>query len=185
MARIQPVDRNNTDTETVEFLDSVQKSMGGVPNIISTMANSLVVGKAYIGLNHVLSTGKLSARLREMISLTVAQGNECGYCLSAHTFLGKRAGLTEDETDAARGAVSKDAKEHAALEFAEKLVSLRGRVSDEALAQVRQAGYTEGEIAEIITNVALNIFTNYFNHVADTDIDFPSVPVQSARASAE
>jgi alkylhydroperoxidase family enzyme len=64
----------------------------------------------------------------------------------------------------------------AALRFARELVTERGRVSDKDLAQVRKAGFSEGEITEIIANVALNLFTNYFNHVADTSIDFPIVP---------
>ena len=38
------------------------------------------------------------------------------------------------------------------------------------------AGFSEGEVAEIVANVALNIFTNYFNHVAETEVDFPTAP---------
>ena len=175
MARIQPVKKENADSTTAELLRSVEKKMGKVPNIVATMANSPAVAKAYLGFSQSLSGGSLAARLREQIALAVGQTNNCDYCVAAHTALGKGAGLTEAETLDARRIDAKDNKERAALEFARKIVDERGWVSDDDLQQVRQAGYNDGEIAEIVANVALNVFTNYFNHVAGTDVDFPAV----------
>ena len=107
--------------------------------------------------------------------MVVGETNNCEYCLAAHTALGKGAGLTEGETCDARRAEANDDKERTALQFARTIVHERGRVSDEDVQAVRQAGYDDGQIAEIVANVALNIFTNYFNHVAETEIDFPMV----------
>lgn len=180
MPRIQPVDQNTTDAATAELLGSVKKKLGMVPNIVATMANSPAVANAYLGFSQSLSTGSLPARLREQIALVVGETNDCGYCVAAHTALGKRAGLSEQETCDARRAVASDDKENVALEFARKIVSDRGHVSDVDVQQVRQAGYTDGEIAEIVANVALNIFTNYFNHVAETEVDFPAAPELAA-----
>jgi AhpD family alkylhydroperoxidase len=108
--------------------------------------------------------------------LAVGETNNCGYCVAAHTALGKGAGLSEAETVDARYADSQDEEERAALQFAHKVVSERGWVSDDDVQRVRQAGYNDGEIGEIVANVALNIFTNYFNHVAGTEVDFPVAP---------
>ena len=180
MPRIQPVDRNSADAATTELLGSVKKKLGAVPNIVATMANSPAVANAYLEFSQSLSTGSLSARLREQIALVVGESNGCGYCVAAHTTLGKRAGLTEQETCDARRAVASDNKESVALEFARKIISDRGNVSDVDFQHVRQAGYTDGEIAEIVANVALNIFTNYFNHVAETEVDFPAPPELAA-----
>ena len=180
MPRIQPVNKDTADTATAELLGTVEKKLGTVPNIIATMANSAAVAKAYLGFSQSLSTGSLSARLREQIALVVGETNGCGYCLAAHTALGKRAGLTEVETCDARRAESSDGKERAALEFARRIVSDRGHLTDDDVSQVRQAGYTDGEVAEIVANVALNIFTNYFNHVAETEVDFPAAPELAA-----
>lgn len=180
MPRIQPVDKDSTDPATAELLGAVQKKMGTVPNIIATMANSPAVAKAYLGFSQSLSTGSLPARLREQIALVVGETNGCHYCVAAHTALGKGAGLTEGETCDARRAVASDGQEQAALEFARKIVSDRGNVSDDDVQKVRQAGYTDGEVAEIVANVALNIFTNYFNHVARTEVDFPAAPELTA-----
>lgn len=180
MPRLQPVNQATADRGTAELLGSVKKTLGGVPNLIATMANSPAVAKAYLGFSQSLSGGRLPARLREQIALVVGETNNCGYCVAAHTSLGKGAGLTEAETVDARRAQVKDAKEHAAIEFARKVVTEQGGISDDDVQHVRQAGYTDGEIGEIVANVALNIFTNYFNHVAGTEIDFPAAPNTAA-----
>jgi len=176
MSRIAPVDSNSADAATAELLSDVKKKLGGVPNIIATMANSPAVAKAYLGFSQALAGGSLPARLREQIALVVGETNRCDYCVAAHTQLGKGAGLTEDETLRARRANPADDQERVALEFARQVVEQRGYVSDEAVEQLREAGYTDGEIAELVANVALNIFTNYFNHVAETEVDFPAPP---------
>ena len=173
MSRIQPVNAETATGATADILTSVKKKMGMVPNLISTMAQSPAVANAYLSFSGALSGGNLPSSLREQIALTVGQRNECSYCLSAHTMLGKSAGLSEDDVVVARQGTASDAKSAAALEFAAKLVDDRGNVSDEDLTTVRNAGFSDGEIAEIVANVALNLFTNYFNHVAETEVDFP------------
>jgi uncharacterized peroxidase-related enzyme len=176
MPRLQPVTKATADATTTNLLETVEKKMGMIPNIISTMANSPAVANAYLGFSQSLSTGSLSPRLREQIALVVGETNRCGYCVAAHTALGKGAGLSEQETCDARRARAADNKERAVLEFARAMVNERGFVTDDHVQQVRDAGYNDGEIAEIVGNVALNIFTNYFNHVAETEVDFPIVP---------
>jgi AhpD family alkylhydroperoxidase len=123
----------------------------------------------------------LSPQLREQIALAVAQENDCDYCLAAHTALGRSVGLSDEAIRDSRRGASPDSKTDAALRFARLIVEKRGRVSDEDVARVRYAGHTDAEIAEIVANVAVNIFTNYFNHVAETEVDFP--PAQRARAA--
>ena len=180
MPRINPVNRDAADAATGRLLDTVQKKLGVVPNLIATMASSPAVANAYLGFSQSLSSGRLPARLREQLALVVGETNGCGYCVAAHTALGKGAGLSEGETCDARRAVAADDKERAALQFARTIVSDRGNVSDDDVHAVRQAGYSDGEIGEIVANVALNIFTNYFNHVAGTEVDFPAAPQLAA-----
>ncbi len=172
MARINPVEWN-ANSKTHELLEAVKKSMGMVPNMIATMAQSPAVLQAYLKFNQSLAGGSLPAALRQQISLAVSEANQCNYCLSAHTFLGSKAGLSESDLLDARHGTATDEKTNAALVFARKIVEDRGHVSDENLEEVRRAGYSDGEIAEIVANVALTTFTNYFNRVADTEIDFP------------
>lgn len=180
MARIQPVDPNAADPATAELLGSVKKKLGTVPNLVATMANSPAVAKAYLGFSQALAGGTLSAKLREQIALAVSESNSCNYCLAAHTALGKKVGLSEQEACDARRAISEDQTVQVALDFAHKLVQDRGIVGDADVERLRNAGYTDGQIGEIVANVALNVFTNYFNHVADTEVDFPAASCLAA-----
>ena len=120
--------------------------------------------------------GALPAATHERIALAIAEFNGFDYCLSAHTYLATRvAKLDESEVAANRSGSSNDAKADAAVRFARKVAQLRGHVSDEDVRAVRTAGYTDGEIVEIVQHVALNTWTNYVNSVARTEIDFPLV----------
>jgi len=103
----------------------------------------------------------------------VAYSNSCEYCLAAHTAIGGMLGLTPSQLEAAYTADSTDPRIAAALHFAQQVVQNQGHVSDEDVAEVRQAGYGDAEIAEIVGHVALNVLTNYFNTVAQTEVDFP------------
>jgi len=175
MARINPVERN-TNSKTRELWETVEKKMGMVPNAIATMAQSPAVVQAYLAGSQALAGGSLSEKLRHQIALTVSEANQCDYCVSAHSYFANKAGLSESDVLDARHGTSSNGKTNAALNFARRIVEDRGHVSDEDLEEVRQAGYTDGEIAEIIANVGMITFTNYFNHVANTEVDFPYVP---------
>lgn len=180
MARIQPVAVGQASGATAELLTGVRKKLGMVPNLVATLAQSPAAAQAYLGFSGALAGGRLPARLREQIALVVGETNGCEYCVAAHTLLGKGAGLTEQETCDARQAVAADDREQAALAFARKIVEDRASVSDADVAAVRAAGWEDGDLVEIVAHVALNLFTNYFNHVAGTEVDFPAAPALAA-----
>lgn len=176
MIRIHPITSDTACEEQRAILDSVQKAMGGVPNLLATMTRSPAVVKAYLGFSQALSQGALPAKLRESIALVVGEENSCQYCLSAHTALAGKAGLGETDIIKARGAEADDPKTAAALRFAKKVVAERGVIADADVEDLRENGLDGGAIVEIVANVALNLFTNYINHVAGTEIDFPRAP---------
>ena len=176
MQRIPSISPDLASPEQKQIFTNVKQALGIVPNLISTMAQSPAVAHAYLSFSGALAKGSLSPRLREQIALVVGQANSCDYCVAAHTLLGGKAGLSADEAIAARKGNSSDAKTAAALAFAKKLVKERGEVSDADVASLSELGFTPGEISEIVANTALNIFTNYFNHVAGTVVDFPPAP---------
>jgi uncharacterized peroxidase-related enzyme len=183
MSRLTQIAPDTATGKTKELLDAVKSKLGLVPNMVRAMANSPAALNAYVQFSGALAGGSLSARNREQIALAVGQVNECHYCLSAHSALGKMAGLTPDQIRDSRQGTAADAKTDALLHFARKLVETRGQVSDGDVDAVRQAGFSDGEIAEAVAGVALNIFTNYFNHVAATDIDFPMADALPATRS--
>jgi uncharacterized peroxidase-related enzyme len=180
MPRLTPVNPANASGKAKQLLDAVQAKLGLTPNMMKTFANAPVVLEGYLNLNGSLAGGVLSAQFREQIALAVAQANSCEYCLSAHSVLGSLAGLDADQIATSRSGRSDDTKRDAGLQFARAIVVNQGQVSDAQLGRVRGAGYTDAEIVEIIANVAINIFTNYFNHIAQTDVDFPRVDVALA-----
>lgn len=175
MERIKAIAAEEATGKARELLVGVQKKLGMTPNMMRTMAHSPAVLEAYLRFSSSLGGGSLPAKLREQIALAVGEANGCRYCLAAHSALGQMAGLSQEEILDSRQGESSESKSRIALKFARKLVTERGRVDDHELAQVRKAGFSDGDIGEIVANVALNLFTNYFNHVADPQVDFPAV----------
>jgi uncharacterized peroxidase-related enzyme len=163
------------------LLESAKKQLGSVPNLFRVIANSPSALEGYFGLNGALAKGSLDAKTRERIALAVAEINGCGYCLSAHTYLGKNiAKLDDAEITANRNGASNDPKADAAVRFAARIVRERGHVSDADLAAVKAAGFDDAQVIEIVLHVALNTLTNYVNEVASTEIDFPVVALRKA-----
>lgn len=175
MSRIQPVVPESASSKAQALLAGVNRKLGFTPNLMATLGQSGAALEGYLGFSGALAQGRLDAKLREQLALVVAQVNDCQYCLAAHTAIGKMAGLSEGEIAESRKAASADTRTGVALRFAQEIVIRRGEVDDAVLRRVREAGFTDAEIVEIVANVALNIFTNYINHVAGTEIDFPKV----------
>lgn len=176
MKRLQAISIDQATGKAKDLLAGVKAELGRAPNLMRVMANSPAVLDAYLRFGGALKSGQLSAKDRERIALAVGEANSCEYCLSAHSAIGKSVGLTPDQIACARRAQEEDSKTEALLRFARAIVDRRGEVSDQDFQAVRSAGWSDGEIAEIVANVALNIFTNYINHVAGTEIDFPLAP---------
>jgi uncharacterized peroxidase-related enzyme len=158
------------------LLAAVEKKLGTVPNLFRLISNSPSALEGYLGLSRALSKGALSAQTGERIALAIAEINGCDYCLSAHTYLGKNlANLSDAEIAANRNGCSNDAMADIAVEFAAKLSLEFGRISEADIRSVKRAGYTDAQIVEMVLHVALNVFTNYMNIAAETEIDFPVV----------
>lgn len=181
MARFVAVDPAQATDQAKELLDQVQGQLGITPNMMRTMANSPAVLQGYLSFSGALAGGELSAQLREQIALAVAEANSCEYCASAHTAIGKMVGLEDNDISTSRLSLSDDVKVDAALKFARTIVVSQGEASDEQINRLRQVGYSDAQIIEIIANVVLNIFTNYFNNIAQTVVDFPKIEFSSKK----
>jgi len=182
MPSIQRLRVSDSEGKSKQLLEGVQRGLGMVPNLLKTLAQSSSALAGYLSFSQALS-GALTPALREQIALTVAGVNHCNYCASAHTALGAKAGIHAGELAANVRGKSGDQNVEAALRFASAIVEKRGWVSDDDLKDVRAAAYSEAQIVEIVAVVALNLFTNYFNHVAATDIDFPVVDTHAMAGS--
>ena len=175
MSRISIPTPESARAASKPLLDGVHRKLGVVPNVFRVAALSPAALEGLLGLSGPL-TRTLDVRSRERIAIAVAEENGCDYCLSAHTYLGLNlAKITPEEVALNRKGESGDVKADAAVRFAAKLARERGHVSDADIKTVRDAGFSNGQIVEIIAVTAENIFTNLLNVVADTDIDFPVV----------
>jgi uncharacterized peroxidase-related enzyme len=177
MARIQPLNRNNASAPVAATLDAVKAKIGVVPNLFTTFANAPAALNGYLAFSEALTHGRLTPAQRESLALAIGQANSCQYCLSAHTLLGKGAGLNPAAIREARDGYADDPVTDALVKLAVKIVQQGGVLDDEELAEARSAGVDDGLIVEVIAHVALNTLTNYLNHIAATDIDFPVVPL--------
>lgn len=175
MSRITVIEQHTANAEQKALLDAIQGQLGMVPNFLKVFANSPVALQAFLGLHGVANAGSLTPQTRESIALALAQQNSCEYCVSAHTAIGRKAGLTGDEIAAARAGTSEDAKASIAVKLARSLVEHKGDITTAELIEAREAGYTDADIVEIITHVGMNLLTNILGKASRVDIDFPKV----------
>ena len=183
MSRFTTIDPAAATGPARELLDAVHGKLGRVPNMMGAMANAPAALKGYLELSGALGEGGLSAALREKLALRAAQTNGCDYCLAAHTAIAGMHKVPQDQILDARRGVSEDAQDAAALRFLDAVIESKGNVDDAVVADARAAGLGDGEMTEIVANVALNIFTNYFNSVSQADVDFPIVPADVEEAA--
>lgn len=180
MSRITLIDKHNANAEQQVLLDAIEGQLGMVPNFLKVFANSPVALRAFLGLYGVAGEGSLDHPTRERIALALAQQNGCQYCVSAHTAIGRKSGLSSDEIAAARMGGSADAQAAVAVKFAASLMENRGDITSIELAELRNAGFADAEIVEIITHVGLNFLTNILGKASKVEIDFPQVDLKLA-----
>ena len=174
MPRLHTVDPAHASGKVKEIFEGPLK--GKHFNIFKALANSPAALQVYLGMAGALNEAGLSAKEREVIQLAIGEANGCGYCVAAHTAIGKMSGMTEGQTIEARRGTLADAKLNAVAHFALALHEKRGYVSAADIAAFKAAGYSDGHVAEAVATYALAVFTNYFNHVNETVSDFPPAP---------
>lgn len=175
MATIVPLELTQASPEVAPILQAVKAKLGRVPNLFLTLAKAPSALKTYLGASEAIGSGALDAQQREVIALAVAEVNGCDYCLAAHSAIGKMVGLTADTNLQARSGVPANPRQAALVAFARAVVRERGQVSSLDLQAAREAGLDDQDLLEVVANVAVNILTNYTNHLADTEVDFPKV----------
>jgi len=178
MSRINVVTNETANSEQKELLAAIQSQLGMVPNFLKVFANSPAALRAFLGLHGIANEGSLDPQTRERIALGLAQQNSCEYCLSAHTAIGRKAGLSNEEIDANRAGTSQDEKAAVAVKFARSVAENTGEVTTAEITEARNAGYSDAEIVEIITHVGMNVLTNMIGKASRLEIDFPKVSLK-------
>lgn len=177
MSRIATPAIETATGATAELFATIKKAVGAVPNTYAAIG-ALVPDalKTFLAIDGLLAASSLGKKDVEIIRIVVSQGTGCDYCLAAHTMLGKMAGLPVETLRALRdGQPTGDAKRDALAEFVRILATTTGTLSQAQFDAIKAAGYSDVQLAEISMAVAGIIFTNVFNRINDTDVDFPNV----------
>jgi uncharacterized peroxidase-related enzyme len=184
MARVPVIDPKTATGEAATLLAAVQAQLGATPNFIRVLANSPKALAGFLGLYGAAAGFAVDKATQERIALAVAEGNGCQYCVSAHTAIGRHAGLGNDEMALNRRGGSADPKAAAAVAFAKALNEHLGEVTGAEFDAARAAGLGDAELVEIIAVVALNIFTNLIGKATRVEIDFPKVALLTPQPEA-
>jgi uncharacterized peroxidase-related enzyme len=176
MARAVALKPEDVPVDSKATLDAFTRNVGFTSNMMATFAHSPIAFNAWAALRGALSKA-LDVKTREGIGLAVSEANGCDYCLRVHSFAAEHmAKLSADEIMLARKGHAEDPKRDAAVQFARKVIETRGQVGDADVQAVRDAGYTDANVIEIVALVAMYSLTNFFNNVFDPEKDFPAVP---------
>lgn len=185
MTRITSINPDHATGRAKELLDATNQQLGRIPNLYRSMAQSPAALDGYLSFRSALGKGLLSLQMKERIALLTAAINDCGYCVSAHTFRGAKVGISEADMASTQRAYSDVPKDAAALQFVDTLIRRHGLIGDVDFAKVKSQGWTDEEIGEMVAHVALNVFSNYFNHVAKPELDFPPAEMWDNRIALQ
>ncbi|WIX80693.1 carboxymuconolactone decarboxylase family protein [Amycolatopsis carbonis] len=173
------LDQADLSTEQRELLEQTKAQLGKVPNLYAAIANGPATLRGYLALRDSLGHGVLDARTRVKLALLIAQENGCEYCVAAHTMRGSRLfKMSAQQLLDTRHALDDDHHTEAVLRVAVIVLRSGGRIDDKAIASAREAGVTDAELMEIVGHIALNVLSNYANHLAQPDLDFPAIELE-------
>ena len=167
--------REQVSPQNQEIFDTLKKNVGFVPNLYATFAHS----ESALGNYLTFQNGKssLKAKEREVVNLVVSQINECLYCQSAHTALGKMNGFTDEQILELRGgSASFDPKLDALVKVAKAITETKGRPEGSVVENFFAAGYSKGNLVDVILVIGDKIISNYLYGVGNMPIDFPLAP---------
>jgi uncharacterized peroxidase-related enzyme len=180
MSRIPPVEHDHAPEPSKRLLDLVHRALGMIPNGVKVLASSPSAFEAWWAFERAINHGGLPRSVREQLAVMTANHNDCGYCLGAHSAAARGLGVTADDVEAARQGQASDAFAAAVLTFGAAVLANRDDVPDAALDAARRVGLRDTDLPDIVAVIAINTFSNYSNHLAHTELDFPAVELRRA-----
>jgi uncharacterized peroxidase-related enzyme len=184
MPTIKPVELATAPEASAKILKAVEEKIGRPMNMVRTLAHSPAMLDACLHFFGALEQGQLSPRLRTLISGTVAQEMRGEYMLAALVPFGAHEGISPAEIEDSRHARSDDQKTQQVLQFAAKVIQEHGHLPTSEVESLRQAGFSDQQIVEVIGMIAINVWRNLINVIAQTSINFPPVRLDQPLATA-
>jgi uncharacterized peroxidase-related enzyme len=175
MNQFDPVDPQTASAEAKIALDRVQASFGGTPNLMKMLARSPDLLNGVVALNQAVTSGDLAPALVEQIALLASGINQCEYCVAVHIHIGQQMGLSRSELLANLQGEASDPTSQAVLNFTKTVVRDRGQVDPLMVQDLRDRGFTDKAILEIVGVIGLYTLLNYVKHLTQPVLDFPMV----------
>ncbi|MEX3932283.1 carboxymuconolactone decarboxylase family protein [Paraburkholderia phymatum] len=177
MGRLNSQTISEATGQAADLFAGIKRAVGMVPNAyVDIGTNSPAALQVVLTTGDALSKGALSRKEVEAVKLAISGVADCDYCLAAHSLAGRKAGIAADDIAALReGRDSADAHLNAIAAFARTVSTTRGTVPVEVVDAVKAAGYSNQQIVETLLAIADITFTNLFNRVNDTVVDFPKI----------
>lgn len=182
MSTINVLKRDEVSPANQAIFDNLEKALGFVPNLYATYAHSENALGNY--LNFANAKTSLKAKEKEVVNLAVSQVNNCLYCLSAHTAIGKMNGFTDEQILELRaGKASFDQKLDALARLAKNITENRGATDTQVLDNFFAAGWTKENLIDTIVLVGDKTISNYINNTTEIPVDFPvAQPLENVEA---
>lgn len=156
----------------MKLLDQAESAFGFVPNLLGVLAESPASLKAYMNLGQIFDETSFSPAERQVAILAVNRFNACDYCMGAHSVIARMNKVPEQAIDAIRDdAPIEDRRLEALRKFTTKVTAERGWVSKQDVDEFETAGFTKGQVLEVILAVSFKTLSNYANHIAKTPLD--------------
>jgi len=178
MVVMQSADTSKLTGKNQEMLTALEASTGLLPNVMKQMANSPAALEAFLVSREALGKGLLSDKMRSLIGILIAEIYSCGYLLAARVAQAKKSGMSDEDIQAAQSQSSKDPKEDRGLQFVRNLVLMHREISPSEVVELKAAGYSDGEIVELISNTSMNMQIYYMIQVAKPESDYPAVATE-------
>lgn len=163
--------KEEVSLQNQQIFDNLNKSLGFVPNLYAAMAYSENALKRYLDFQG--GDTSLNNKEKEAVNLVVSQVNDCAYCLSAHTAIGKMNGFTDEEILELRKAKSSHDKLNNLVQLTKELTENKGKANDSTLQKFYDQGYTQENLVDLILQISDKIAMNYLHNLTQIDIDFP------------
>ncbi len=174
MSRLADIREQDATGKAADIFAGIKKAMGKVPNAyLAIGGHSPAALQQALAHNAMLHKGSLSAQQLEAINLSVSEATGCDYCLAAHTLMAKKPLSSEQIHALRRGEYAEEAQLDALVKFAQTLVTTTGTLPEADVAALRNAGFSDQQVIEIISAISAILFTNMVNRVNDTVVDFP------------
>lgn len=166
--------RNEVSAANQTIFDALNKSIGFVPNLYASFANSEHALFTFVTAQAAQTS--LTGKEKEIVNLIVSQVNNCAYCLSAHTRFAKMNGFSdEDIMEIRKGRMPANPKYDALVKLAKSIAENKGHADQQTLNNFIGQGYTKGTAVDVVMLAGLRIITNYVYALTQPPVDFPAV----------